>query len=74
MMVKLEKDTKKMICYLTDKEFMCRSQRRRGLRHEMSSPPQTLGSCVRIPLEEWMSVSVYSEFVLSCVGSGLATG
>jgi hypothetical protein len=44
-----------------------RSQWPRGLRHELSSPPQTLGSCVRIPLEAWMSVCVYSVFVLSCV-------
>jgi hypothetical protein len=34
----------------------------RGLRHEPSSPAQTLGSCLRIPLEAWMPV-----FVLSCV-------
>jgi hypothetical protein len=45
-----------------------------GLRHEMSSPARTLGSWVRIPLEAWMFVFVYSVFVLSCVGSGLATG
>jgi hypothetical protein len=31
-----------------------RSQWRRGLRHEMSSPALTLGSWVRIPLEAWM--------------------
>jgi hypothetical protein len=37
-----------------------RSQWRRRLRHEPSSPAQTLGSWVRIPLEAWMSVSVYS--------------
>jgi hypothetical protein len=43
-------------------------------RHEMSSPAQTQGSCVRIPLEAWMSVRVSSVFVLSCVGSGLVTG
>jgi hypothetical protein len=37
-------------------------------RHdELSSPAQTLGSWVRIPLEAWMSVCVYSVFVLSCV-------
>jgi hypothetical protein len=28
-----------------------RSQRPRGLRHELSSPAQTLGSLVRIPLQ-----------------------
>jgi hypothetical protein len=40
----------------------------------MSSPAWTLGSWVRIPLEAWMFVCVYSVFVLSCVGSGLAMG
>jgi hypothetical protein len=44
-----------------------RSQRPCGLRHELSSLAQTLGSCVRIPLEAWMSVCVYSVFVLFCV-------
>jgi hypothetical protein len=44
-----------------------RSQRPRGLRHELSSPAQTLGSWVRIPLEAWMYVYIYSVFVLSCV-------
>jgi hypothetical protein len=48
------------------------SQWPRGIRHEMSSPAQTLGSWVRIPLKAWMFVWVYSVFVLSCVGSGLA--
>jgi hypothetical protein len=43
----------------------------RGLRHELSSLARTLGSWVRIPLEAWMSVCVYSVFVL---GSGIATG
>jgi hypothetical protein len=36
-------------------------------RHGLSSPAQTLGSWIRIPLEAWMSVYVYSEFVLSCM-------
>jgi hypothetical protein len=36
----------------------------RGPRHELS---RALGSWVRIPLEGWISVSVYSVFVLSCV-------
>jgi hypothetical protein len=40
-----------------------RSQWPRGLRHELSSPAQTLGSWVRIPLEVWMSVCVYSVYV-----------
>jgi hypothetical protein len=47
--------------------IQCRSQWPRGLRHELSSPVQTLGSWVRIPLETWMSLCVYSVFVLSCV-------
>jgi hypothetical protein len=54
--------------------FHCRSQWPRGLRHKMSSPAGTLGSWVRIPLEEWMFVCFYSVFVLSCVSSGLVTG
>jgi hypothetical protein len=37
-----------------------------NLRHELSSPAQILGSCVLIPLV-WMSVCVYSGFVLFCV-------
>jgi hypothetical protein len=40
-----------------------RSQWPWGLRHEMSSPARTLGSWVRIPLKEWMSICVYSVFV-----------
>jgi hypothetical protein len=51
-----------------------RSQYPRGLRHEPSSPAPTLGSWVQILLQAGMSVCVYSVFVLSCVGSGLATG
>jgi hypothetical protein len=39
----------------------------RGLRHKSSSPAQTQGSWVRILLEAWMSVCVYSVFVLFCV-------
>jgi hypothetical protein len=39
----------------------------RSLRHELSSSAQTLGSWVRIPLEAWMSVCVYSVFILSGV-------
>jgi hypothetical protein len=38
-----------------------------GLRHELSSSARTLQSCVRIPLEVWVSVSIYSVFVLFCV-------
>jgi hypothetical protein len=48
---------------------------RRGLRHEPSSPARTLGSSVRIPLEAWLSLCVYScVCVVLYVGSGLATG
>jgi hypothetical protein len=43
------------------------SQWPRGLRHELSSLARTLGSSVRIPLEPWIFVLVYSVFVLSCV-------
>jgi hypothetical protein len=45
----------------------CRAQWRRGLRHELSSPAQTLGSWVRIPLEAWIYVCIYSVFVLPYV-------
>jgi hypothetical protein len=51
-----------------------RSQCPRSLKHEISSPAQTLGPWDGIPLDVWMSVRVSSVFVLSCVGSGLATG
>jgi hypothetical protein len=51
-----------------------RSQWSRCLWHEISSPPRTLGSWVRIPLKACMFVCVYSVFVLSCVGSGFASG
>jgi hypothetical protein len=44
-----------------------RSQWPRGLRHEPSSPDRTLGMWVRIPLKTWMSVCVYSVFLLFCV-------
>jgi hypothetical protein len=40
----------------------------------MPSSAQTMGSWVRIPLEEWKPVRVSSLFVLPYVGSGLATG
>jgi hypothetical protein len=53
--------------------FIGRLQWPRGLRHEMSSLAPTLGSWVRILLEAWMLVCVYSMFVF-CVSSGLATG
>jgi hypothetical protein len=44
-----------------------RSKWPRGLRHELSSPAQTLGSWVRIPLRAWIYMCVYPVFVLSCV-------
>jgi hypothetical protein len=47
--------------------FYSRSQWPRGLRHEPSSPARTLGPWVRIPLEAWMSVCVYSAFALFSV-------
>jgi hypothetical protein len=46
----------------------------RGLRHKPSPPARTLGLWVRITLEAWMSVCVYSVCVVLCVGSGLAMG
>jgi hypothetical protein len=46
-----------------------RSQWPRRLRHELSSLARTLGSWVQIPLEAWVSVCVYSLFVLSCIVS-----
>jgi hypothetical protein len=51
-----------------------RSQRMDGLRHELSSLAPSLASWVRILLEAWMSVYVYSVCAVLCVGSGLATG
>jgi hypothetical protein len=36
-------------------------------RHELPSPAQTMGSWVRIPLKAWMSLCVYSVFLLSYV-------
>jgi hypothetical protein len=50
-----------------------RSQWPRGLKHELWNF-RTLGSWVRTPIKTWIFVYVYSMFVLSCVGSGLATG
>jgi hypothetical protein len=40
----------------------------------MSSPPDTLGPWVRIPLEAWISLCIYCVCVVLCVGSDLATG
>jgi hypothetical protein len=44
-----------------------RSQWPRSLRHELSSLARMLGSWVRILLKAWMSVCIYSVFVLFCV-------
>jgi hypothetical protein len=44
--------------------FIGRSQWPRGLSREPSSPAQTLGSWIQISLEAFMSVFVYSVFVL----------
>jgi hypothetical protein len=54
--------------------FFSRSQWKLGLRHELSSPSQTLGSWVLVPLEAWLFVSFYCVFVLSCVSIDHATG
>jgi hypothetical protein len=51
-----------------------RSQLPRVLRHELSSPAQTLRSWVRIPLKAWMSVCVYSVCAVLSVDSGLPKG
>jgi hypothetical protein len=45
-----------------------------SMRHEMSSPAETLGSWVRIPLETWTSVRVSSVFALPCIGTGFVSG
>jgi hypothetical protein len=43
----------------------------RGLKPELPSLARALGSWIRIPLKAWMSVCVYSVFVLSCVVAAL---
>jgi hypothetical protein len=43
-----------------------------GLRCDLSSPTQTLGSWAPIPLKGSMSVCIFSVCVALCVGSGLA--
>jgi hypothetical protein len=52
-----------------------RSQRSRGLRHELSSLARTLGSLVRILLKAWMFVFVrlFCVCAVLCLGSDLAT-
>jgi hypothetical protein len=49
------------------KSFFCRSQWPRSLGHELSSPPQPLGLWIRVPLGAWISVCLYSVFMLSYV-------
>jgi hypothetical protein len=49
---------------------ICRSQWSCGLK----TVAQILGSWDRMKLEAWMSACLCSVFVLSCVGSGPATG
>jgi hypothetical protein len=44
------------------------------MRHELSSPSQTLGSWARIPLEAWVYCLRLFVSVLPCVGSGFAVG
>jgi hypothetical protein len=53
--------------FCTIDDARCRSQWSHGLSHEPSSSARTLGSWVPVPLEAWMSVCVYSVFVLFCV-------
>jgi hypothetical protein len=60
------------VCFWEEYNRVCsvnlgRSQWPSDLRHELFSPARTLGSWVRIPLDEWMFVGVYSVFVLFCV-------
>jgi hypothetical protein len=40
----------------------------------MPSHARALGSWVRVPLQAWMSVYECNVLVLSCVGSGFASG
>jgi hypothetical protein len=55
--------------YIGVNNLDCRTQWPRGLRHELSSPTETLLSWVRAPFETWVSVSVFITriFVLFCV-------
>jgi hypothetical protein len=57
--------TRRLYNYLTC-IVVLRPQWPRGLRHELSSPTRALGWWVRIPLKAWMSVCVYSVYVV-CV-------
>jgi hypothetical protein len=52
------------------REAICsssQSQWLRGPKHETFLTARAVESLVRIPLEAWMSVCVYSHFVLFCV-------
>jgi hypothetical protein len=60
--------------YLDLSEREGRSQWKRGMTHEPSSPAQALGAWVRISLKAWMSVCAYSLCVVLCVDSGFVTG
>jgi hypothetical protein len=51
-----------------------RSHWPRGLIYELSSPARTLESWIRISLEAWMSVCVYSVCVVLYIGRGPVTG
>jgi hypothetical protein len=61
-------------CNYHNKFNYSRSQWPRGLKHKMSSSPQTLRLRVRIHPKVWLSLCFCSVFMLSCVGSDLATG
>jgi hypothetical protein len=64
----------RLLMHKQTNEFASRGSRAQSipdLRRELSSLTRTLGLWVRIPLEAWISVCVYSAFVLD---SGLATG
>jgi hypothetical protein len=56
-----------VIYKITCISLLSRSQWPRGLRHELSSPGQTLEPWVPLPLEVWIFVYIYSVFLLSCV-------
>jgi hypothetical protein len=50
-----------------------RSQWPLSLRHELSSPFQTLGSWVRIPHEAWVYMRLFCVCDVLCTDTGLAT-
>jgi hypothetical protein len=60
--------------FITNIEIkLCLSQLLSGLGHELFSPDLMLRSWVRTQLETWMSVCVYSVYIILCVGRGLTT-